>query len=544
MKYYCYTMADRSKLIVVALMALIAITTSVQPVHSANILGVFLSPSPSHLIVHMSIMKTLAEQGHNVTVVSGQKPKVTHEKIHNIIIEPSEEHQREMEQELSAMGVKKQNVVVMLMKFLMANNVLTKMQYDALRNERFQSIYESKFDLVILGYFVNNFKFIVPAKLNCPVIISWTGPPMEMVNGFVGVPPEMTYVPSTFTPYKNGELLSFGLRMFNTFTSYAMRLLVVIMDISLNSYYKTLAEGDPTIRSYSQMLANVSLVFCNSHFSEGPIRPLVPGLVEIGGIQIKEKPDPLPKELEKFLNASNKNGAILFSLGSNMKGSNIQPATVQILFKVLSSLEQNVIWKWEDLANTPGNASNIFYQKWLPQDDILAHPNLKLFITHAGKGGMVEATYHGVPMVAMPIFAEQPVNAAKIVSSGYGIKVDILNLKEDDFRAAILEVLNNPVYRYNVRKFAKLYRDRPLSARESVVYWVEYVLRHHGAAHMQSPLVRMNFIQSSGLDVFFVYFAILYALWRLGKLALANLCKLIRKVRGSFKSKREKLKKQ
>ncbi|XP_053960577.1 UDP-glucuronosyltransferase 2B15-like [Anastrepha ludens] len=250
------------------------------------------------------------------------------------------------------------------------------------------------------------------------------------------------------------------------------------------------------------------------------------------------------QELEKFLNASNKNGAILFSLGSNMKSSNIQPATIQILYKVLSSLEQNVIWKWEDLAKTPGNASNIFYQKWLPQDDILPHPNLKLFITHAGKGGMVEATYHGVPMVAIPIFADQPLNAAKIVSSGYGTQVDIMNLKEDDFKAAILEVLNNPVYRYNVRKFAKLYRDRPLSARESVVYWVEYVLRHHGAAHMQSPLVRMNFIQSSGLDVLFAYFAILYALWRLAKLALAHLCELIRKVRGIFKSKREKSKKQ
>lgn len=228
-----------------------------------------------------------------------------------------------------------------------------------------------------------------------------------------------------------------------------------------------------------------------------------------------------------------------------MKSSSIQPETVNTIYKVLSSLEQNVIWKWENLENTPGNASNILYQKWLPQDDILAHPNLKLFITHAGKGGMVEATYHSVPMVAMPIFAEQPTNAAKIVSSGYGTQVDILNLKENEFRHAILEVFHNPIYRDKVREFSELYRNRPLTARENVNYWVEYVIRHHGAAHMQSPLVHLNFVQSNSLDILLAILIILYLLWKLLKFTCKFLYKLTcldkgkQKAMRSNKSKKE-----
>ena len=44
--------------------------------------------------------------------------------------------------------------------------------------------------------------------------------------------------------------------------------------------------------SLDSMVKNVSLVFTAHHFSEGPIRPNVPAMVEIGGIQIKDNPLP------------------------------------------------------------------------------------------------------------------------------------------------------------------------------------------------------------------------------------------------------------
>lgn len=59
--------------------------------------------------------------------------------------------------------------------------------------------------------------------------------------------------------------------------------------------FSELFPNDGSFPTLSDMEKNVSLVFCNSHFTEGPVRPNVPAIIEIGGIQVKDTPDPLPK---------------------------------------------------------------------------------------------------------------------------------------------------------------------------------------------------------------------------------------------------------
>jgi glucuronosyltransferase len=52
-----------------------------------------------------------------------------------------------------------------------------------------------------------------------------------------------------------------------------------------------------------------------------------------------------------------------------------------------------------------------------------------------------------------------------------------------------------------VKEISTLYRDRPLNARETAVYWVEYIIRHHGAPHIQYQAIHLNFLQRNSLDV-------------------------------------------
>lgn len=59
-------------------------------------------------------------------------------------------------------------------------------------------------------------------------------------------------------------------------------------------------------------------------------------------------------------------------------------------------------------------AANIKLVDWAPQNDILGHPALKAFVTQAGTNSLYEAAYHGKPIVAVPLIAEQPDNAAKV----------------------------------------------------------------------------------------------------------------------------------
>ena len=74
------------------------------------------------------------------------------------------------------------------------------------------------------------------------------------------------------------------------------------------------------------------------------------------------------------------------------------------------------------------------------------HPQIKVFVYHCGMNGVWEAVYHGVPIVAVPLFADQFDNAQRIVSRGIGVKLDITTLTSKKLADAILEVANNPRY--------------------------------------------------------------------------------------------------
>lgn len=54
-----------------------------------------------------------------------------------------------------------------------------------------------------------------------------------------------------------------------------------------------------------------------------------------------------------------------------------------------------------------------------------------------------------------------------------------------------------------------------MSALDTAVYWVEYVIRHQGAYHMRYQGVDLNLLQASSIDVILFLASILYVLFKL-----------------------------
>lgn len=65
-------------------------------------------------------------------------------------------------------------------------------------------------------------------------------------------------------------------------------------------------------------------------------------------------------------------------------------------------------------------------------------------------------------------------------------------------------------YRDSVRKRSKLLRDQPEHPLDRALYWTEYVLRHKGAYHLQSPAKEYNFLQYYLIDVTFFCLIAIY----------------------------------
>ena len=76
------------------------------------------------------------------------------------------------------------------------------------------------------------------------------------------------------------------------------------------------------------------------------------------------------------------------------------------------------------------------------QSSILAHPSMKIFFTHCGMHGVMEAIYYGVPMVGMPVFIDQVDVLARIEQKRIGVGLDKW-ASSNEIRFAVDSVLND-----------------------------------------------------------------------------------------------------
>ena len=113
--------------------------------------------------------------------------------------------------------------------------------------------------------------------------------------------------------------------------------------------------------------------------------------------------------MQEFLDSGSENGVILFTMGFAFQPWAVPNSRIQAMFDAFAQLPQKVIMKLDDISNKPELKvpKNVLLKPFLPQQDILAHKNLRLFITHCGMHGVMEAIYHSVPMVGMPVFIDQ-----------------------------------------------------------------------------------------------------------------------------------------
>jgi len=260
--------------------------------------------------------------------------------------------------------------------------------------------------------------------------------------------------------------------------------------------------------------------------SSSSARPYLPSVIEVCGIHV-EPAKPLPKDMKDFLDSATE-GAIVFSMGSFVQSKDWEVEKREAFVKAFGKLKQKIIWKYEN-ETLPNNPGNIMIGSWLPQRDIVAHPNIKLFITHGGLLGTTEALVEGVPVLGLPVFGDQNMNMAKAVARGYGLKIGLDEITEEKVSHALNELLFNPTYKQNAEIISKRFVDRPMTPKETVVYWTEYAFRHKGAPHLRAEGRNLNFIEFHLIDVYLtlalIASIILYINYQILKFFLRKLCK-------------------
>ncbi|CAK0786592.1 hypothetical protein CVIRNUC_009806 [Coccomyxa viridis] len=131
---------------------------------------------------------------------------------------------------------------------------------------------------------------------------------------------------------------------------------------------------------------------------------------------------------------------------------------------------------------------------WVPQNDILAHPNLRAFLSHVGINSMYEAIYHGKPIVGMPFFGDQPSNADRVVAKGLGLQLRPAQAGKPAFREALVEVLSNQKYAKAAKAMSVKIRARKNTPVQEAADWIEHVIATGGEPYLRTPENEMSLI--------------------------------------------------
>jgi len=65
-------------------------------------------------------------------------------------------------------------------------------------------------------------------------------------------------------------------------------------------------------------------------------------------------------------------------------------------------------------------------------------------MTHCGLNSINEATFHGVPLIALPLFADQDLTAYRIEAQEIGIRLEARDLSQELMDRAMGEIIYNP----------------------------------------------------------------------------------------------------
>lgn len=246
-------------------------------------------------------------------------------------------------------------------------------------------------------------------------------------------------------------------------------------------------------------------------------RPIFHGTRYLGmlGYNHTEISKPLTSEWAKIMDSSQM-GVVIFSLGSLANTSFMPDEMIEGMAQAFVNLtdEYSVIWKLENPKPWIQKLTNVHTVEWMPQKELLAHPKTKLFISHCGYNSFLEAAMLGVPILGIPLFADQPTNALKVEKHKIGVAImDKLRMTDPSFMISkIREVLNNQMYSSNAKRISRMMRDKIVGNENYFIKHFELLNKAKWLPNL-SAAQNLNILKYYCIDVICaVFFVVLFPL--------------------------------
>jgi glucuronosyltransferase len=328
-----------------------------------------------------------------------------------------------------------------------------------------ESFKAENFDLAI-GHFHDLCPLAIAEKINVKKVVWITHG--TSVYDFTAVQTGLRTFPS-FVPHplsSYGDKMGFFDRIINVvwhlstldFVNLPQNLLYDENDFYRKDYLPT--PSSPDLWDLSK---NVRILLVNGErFLDFP-RPLPVGITFMG--EVGKSSSKIAKIFSPEINAiieKAEKGLIIFSLGTVSNTTNMPQKMLNSFVEAFGQFpDYQILWRMEMNVPQASKYSNINLLKWLPQKDLMKHPKTRLLIAHGGYNSFLEASQAGIPIILMPLFADQFINAKRAKRFGISQELDKLNLTPKNVARKIRIILSDKRYEKNAKKLAAMLNDKP-----------------------------------------------------------------------------------
>ncbi|KMQ95392.1 udp-glucuronosyltransferase 2a3 [Lasius niger] len=337
-----------------------------------KILGVFGHLGKSHFDVFKPLLEELARRGHEITVISyfprtdnakAKEPLPNYKDI-NLVDPKVSVYVNVIDLEQISHSFFRLVNEFLLLRFMadfacstgLRNPVIT----EFLRSDE-------KFDVILTENFNTDCFLGLIHRFKAPYLALSSHQIMPWTNDDMGNEDNPSYIPAIFLGF--ARPMNFLNRMTNA----------VALPLFKAAYEYWFRAADQVVASevfgsdlpkLNKIAQQSKALLVNTHSSLHGSRPQLPNVVEIGGLHIPSRINPLPKDVAEFLDSA-RDGVLYFSLGSMIKSTTMPQEKLDAILKMLGSIPRKVIWKWET-DELPRKMDNIMTRKWLPQFDVMS----------------------------------------------------------------------------------------------------------------------------------------------------------------------------
>ena len=509
--------------------------------HSSKILVI--ATAGSHLYAASEVASSLVSQGHNVTLFSflDDPHKDFTGKGFDFTALKDKEFSVGYLNEFQGTSLESMNMesTTMLMNLMIGNDMLKEawinsqgMYLEYFTSQRAKEFFDQgNFDLVIVEELVN-FAFSSGLKhLKIPIVNLFVTSNTFHARNKAKLPwllnsePNMVYsaisddTPPSF--YQRSQILY-------EFVRYASFVPTFVSRLAEFSRYPI------GVDDLDRSIADVILIMDHPVLSYPYLSP--PNTFYLGFFHLHNKPtQPLPDLISKFISECPRKHIFYMSFGTFLRDI-AHFKQLSSIIRSLSAADACVIVKSSvvDLKSaSPGLPATFLQLQWVPQQDLLASGALSMFISHCGNNGRIESIYYRVPILCIPLFADQLHNAHLVKYKKFGEYLVKEQLTESSFTAAVDGILGNrEIYKGNMERAVDYVTKDPGAGVNMLHHQIEQLLKIGNGDHLKNKIIGEQWsYEIYNLDFLGLFFlVVLLVLILVWKLCKACCCCIVRHV--------------